>query len=100
MILYRRIPAGRHYFPGRPKSQTRVIGSRRDPLVYNFGLNPHLIIDGRPDSLPRFQVVLGGLNRDVAEQKLNLIQLTARTPAEPSAGSSQIVGRQCRDTCP
>lgn len=58
----------------------RRAGSRR-------WLNPYPIVDGRSDALPRSQVLLRGLNRDVSEQKLDLIQLAARTPAEPSAGS-------------
>jgi hypothetical protein len=62
------------------------------------GLNPNPIIDCRPDALPRSEVMLGCLNRDVAKQKLDLIQLTARTPTEPSAGSPQIVRRKCRNT--
>jgi hypothetical protein len=33
----------------------------------------------------------------MTEQKLDLIQLTARTPAEASAGSSQIVWGKGRD---
>jgi hypothetical protein len=46
-------------------------------------------MDCRPDALPRSEVLLGCLNRDVAKQKLDLIQLAARTPTEPSAGSPQ-----------
>jgi hypothetical protein len=63
------------------------------------GLNPNPIIDCRPDALPRSKVLLGSLNRDVAKQKLDLIQLTTRTPTEPGAGSSQIVRRKCRNPC-
>src|ERR1017187_3717227 len=62
---------------------------RRDSAGLRPWLNPNPIIDRRPDTLPRSQVLLGRLNRDMTEQKLDLIQLTARTPAQPSAGSSQ-----------
>jgi len=55
------------------------------------GLNPSPIIDLGPDALPRSQVLLGGLNRDMAEEWLDLIKLTARIPTEARAGSSQIV---------
>jgi hypothetical protein len=63
------------------------------------GLNPNPIIDCRPDALPGSEVLIGGLNRDVTKQKLDLIQLAAGTQTEPSAGSSQIVRRKCSNTC-
>src|ERR1035438_2021663 len=72
---------------------------RRDSAGLRPWLNPNPIIDRRPDTLPRSQVLLGRLNRDMTEQKLDLIQLTARTPAQPSAGSSQVVRCKRRDTC-
>ena len=55
------------------------------------GLNPNPVVDRRADALPGSKVLLGCLNRDVFKQKLNLIQLAARTPTEPRTGSSQIV---------
>jgi hypothetical protein len=66
-------------------------------VAYDFGSIPIRFIDRRPDALPRYQVLLRRLNRYMTEQKLDLIQLTARTPAEASAGSSQIVWGKGRD---
>ena len=84
-------------FPGQTSA---VPGHRQYPEMHGRrdGLNPNPIIDCRPDALPRSEVLLGCLNRDVAKQKLDLIQLAARTPTEPRAGSSQIVGRECWNT--
>jgi hypothetical protein len=75
-----------------------VVFRRETPLSLQAGLNANPIIDRRPDALPRSEVLLRCLNRDMAEQKLDLIQLTARTPTEPCAGSSQIVRRNGSDT--
>jgi hypothetical protein len=62
------------------------------------GLNPNPIINCRTDALPGSEVLLRRLNRDMAEQKLDLIQFTTRIPTEPRAGSSQIVRCKGRDT--
>jgi len=88
----------RNSFPRKNKCGPGSSTIPRNALSLRW-LNPNPIIDCRPDALPRFEVLLGGLNRDVAKQKLDLIQLPTRTPTEPSAGSSQIVGRECRNTC-
>src|SRR5215469_2475763 len=82
--------------------QTRAVpGHRQYPEMHcrYDGLNPNPIIDCRPDALTRSEILLGGLNRDVAQQKLDLIQFAACTPTEPGTGSSQIVRRECRNTC-
>src|SRR6202041_789654 len=64
------------------------------------GLNPNPIIDRRPDSLSRSQVLLRSLNRDMSEQKLDLIQFAARIPTEPRTGPSQIVRCKGRNADP
>ena len=78
--------------------RTLVVFRRETPLSLRTWLNANPIIDRRPDALPRSKVLLRRLNRDMAEQKLDLIQLTPHTPTEPCAGSSQIVRRKCRDS--
>src|SRR5271155_3761002 len=62
------------------------------------GLYPNPIIDCRPDALPRSEVLLSGLNRDMAEEKLDLIQFTARIPANACTRSAKIVWRKGRNT--
>jgi hypothetical protein len=57
----------------------------------------HPIIDCRPDALPRSEVLLSCLNRDMAEQKLDLIQFTARVPAKACTRSAKIVWRKGRN---
>jgi hypothetical protein len=57
--------------------QTALPGGSSLPLAW---LNPNPIIDRRPDALSRSQILLRCLDRYVAEQKLDLIQFTARIP--------------------
>jgi hypothetical protein len=59
-------------------------------------INP--IVDCWSDALSGSRVLFRCLNRDMAEQKLDLIQFTACVPAEPSTGSAQIVRCKGRDT--
>jgi hypothetical protein len=71
--------------------------SRAAPLPPVEGsINP--IVDCRSDALSGSRVLFRCLNRDMAEQKLDLIQFTACVPAEPSTGSAQIVRCKGRDT--
>ena len=55
------------------------------------------IIDGRTNSLFAAKIALRRLDGYVPQKKLNLIELTSRSVAQPSAGPTQIVRRQCGD---
>jgi len=59
--------------------------------VSGIRLDADPVIDGRSNPLLAAQVAFGSLNRDVPEQKLNLLQLTSRGVAQPSAGPAKIV---------
>ena len=50
--------------------------------------DPDSIIHSRPDALLAAEVSFRGLDRDVAQQELYLLQLTARRVAQPRAGPS------------
>lgn len=52
-----------------------------DPL----GFNSHLVVDGALEPLFATQVSFSGLNQNVPEQELDLIQFAARRMAEPGA---------------
>ena len=52
-----------------------------------LGLNADAVIDGAPDPLLAAQVSLRRLNRDVAQQKLDLLQFASGRVAESGAGS-------------
>src|SRR5438309_10828420 len=55
------------------------------------------IIDGRTNSLFAAKIALRRLDRYVPQKKLNLIELTSGSVAQPGAGPTQIVRRQCGD---
>ena len=54
-------------------------------------LQSYGIVHGMSQCLLRPQVPLGGLDRGMAEEKLDLLQLPARLPAQFGAGSTEIV---------
>jgi len=56
-------------------------------------LQAHAIVDSIPDSLLATKVALRGLDADVTEQELDLLEFSACFVAEPSAGPSQIMRR-------
>ena len=60
-------------------------------------LDTDSVVDGRPDSLLAAQVSLGGLDRDVTEEKLDLFQLAAGGMTQPGACSSQVMRGQLVD---
>ncbi len=66
----------------------------RQPFPYRamrrstLRLDTDSVVDGRPDSLLAAQVSLGGLDRDVTEEKLDLFQLAAGGMTQPGACSS------------
>lgn len=57
-------------------------------------LDTDSVVDGRPDSLLAAQVSLGGLDRDVTKEKLDLFQLGAGGMTQPSACSPQVMRGQ------
>ena len=44
--------------------------------------------------LLRSQIALGGLDREVPEQKLDLLQIPAILPAQLGAGATEVVGAE------
>lgn len=52
-----------------------------DSSARRFDAN--VVVDSCRNALGAAQVALGRLNRDVAEQELNLLQLTTRSAAQP-----------------
>jgi hypothetical protein len=60
-------------------------------------LNSDAIVDRSPDALFAPQVSLGRLHRNMAQQKLNLLQFASRRVAQPGTASPKIVWRQIVD---
>ncbi|HEV2381014.1 MAG TPA: hypothetical protein VG206_14635 [Terriglobia bacterium] len=58
------------------------------------------VVDGAAQLLLAPEVTLGGLDRDVTEQKLDLIQLAAGSTAEPGRRTAEVVRRELLDPCP
>lgn len=61
-------------------------------------LDSDTIIHGRCDALGAAELALGGLNGNVPEYKVNLLQLASRLGAEPGAASTKIVRCQLADS--
>jgi hypothetical protein len=51
-----------------------------------FRLDAHLVVHGAPQSLLAPKVTFGGLDRDVSQQELDLLQFTAGVVTQPGAG--------------
>lgn len=60
-------------------------------------LDSDLAVHGRSDPLCAAEITLGGLHRDVAEEKLNLFQLAPSGAAEAGTTSPEIMGREPAD---
>jgi hypothetical protein len=56
-------------------------------------LNPDPLVNGSAKALLAPQVPLGGLNRHVSQQELDLLQLAAGSVAQTGAGPAGVVGR-------
>jgi len=54
-------------------------------------LNTYAVIDGTPDSLLAAEIALGRLNRNVTQQKLDLLQFPSSHVTEPGTGSPEVV---------
>jgi hypothetical protein len=50
-----------------------------------------LVVDGASNPLLATKISLGGLNRNVTEQKLDLLQFASGGVAKPCAGSAEIL---------
>ena len=68
-------------------------GGRRQRFrsAARFRLDAHPVVDSVAKFLLASEVPLGGLDGDMAKQKLDLIQFTAGEMAEPRAGAPKIV---------
>ncbi len=60
-------------------------------------LQSQIIIHRDLDVLLGAEIALGGLDRGVAEQELDLLQVPAVLPAELGAGAAQVVGAEVLD---
>ena len=61
------------------------------------GLDPEPIVDGTPQLLLASQVAFRGLNRNVPQEELNLIEFAAGPMTESRACAPKIVRRQLVD---
>jgi hypothetical protein len=60
-------------------------------------LQAQVVVDRDLDVLLRPQIAFGGLDRGVAEQELDLLQIPAVLPAELGAGATQVLGAEVFD---
>jgi hypothetical protein len=67
------------------------------PASRHIGFDSQSVVDGSSEPLLAAEVPLGRLDRDVPEQKLDLIQFTACEMAETRASAPQIVRGQLVD---
>jgi len=67
-------------------------------LFSRTGFNSDLVVDGLSQSLFAAQIFLRGLDRDMAQQKLNLFQLAAGAMAKTGARSSKVMRRESYDS--
>jgi hypothetical protein len=70
--------------PNIPGEQITRGKSPRDKQSSTLWLNPDLVVDCATKLLFAAQISLGRLNRNVAKQKLNLLQFASGQVAEPS----------------
>src|SRR2546421_446573 len=63
-------------------------------LVHSAGFDSDFVVHGGGNSLCAAEVAFSRLYRDMAEQKLNLLKLSACCPTEASACPAQVMGRQ------
>ena len=66
---------------GNPSAITR-------PARLRFWFDADSVIHGRPDSLLAAEILLGGMDEDVAKQELYLLQFTSGCVAQPRASST------------
>jgi hypothetical protein len=56
-----------------------------------------IVVHGNDDLLVGAQIALGGLNRRVTEQELDLLQIATALPAQLGAGTTQVMGTEVLD---
>ena len=76
-----------------------MVGQRSNAQDSALRFDPDAIIDGGTNALLAAQIPLGGLNGNVPEKKLNLLQFATRRMAEPGTRPAKIVRRKPLDTC-
>ena len=86
--------AGSTERPGRVAllNYERIVGlPSRDWAISRCRLDSDLVVHGGSDSLCAAEIALRGLDRNMAEEKLNLLQFASSGPVEASASSAQVV---------
>ncbi len=69
-------------------SAKRTMNTRSSRWFYS-----DFVIDGTLNPLFATEISFGGLNRNVTEQKLDLLQFASGSVAKPCTGSAEIVRR-------
>lgn len=88
--------------PSRPVDGCREGSAGPPPHTSSTGcfrLDAHPVIDGVAQLLLASEVALGGLDRDVPEQELDLIQFAAGQVAEPRASAADMPHSACSALC-
>ena len=83
--------------PCFPASRQRPFTYPFDGALFALGFDPDSIIDGGPDALLAAEISLCRLDRNVAQQELNLLQFSSRYVAQPRTSPAQVVRRQLVD---
>jgi hypothetical protein len=76
----------------RPNGAVRW--NQRSLLLSDVRLNADPVVDCVLKALPTAEVFLGGLNRDVAEQELDLVQIPSGITTQASAGPTEVMRGQ------
>jgi len=71
----------------------RIVGKADTERPSARRLYPNLVVHGTSNPLFAAEIPFGCLNRNVAEQKLDLFQLAPRSMAKPSTGPAKVVRR-------
>ena len=83
------------------KTQADLIAIARimvsPPSIFHLS-KPQVVVDGDGNLLLGAKVAFGGLDGGVAEQELDLFEVSAVLAAEFRAGATQIVGPETLDT--
>ena len=72
----------------------RIVGcTSRCYIAGSPGFDAEFVVDRYSQMLPAANIALGGLHRDMPEEKLDLFKLASGIMAEPRTGPSQIMRR-------
>jgi hypothetical protein len=80
--------------PGRTEASALVVVS-----VSSIRLDTQPIVHGGPELLLASQIALGRLNRHMPQEKLDLVQLSARKVAQAGAGAPVMPGPALTPSC-